>query len=55
MTVIIGVDPHKQSHTAVADGRYLSTEVTGGFTGHIMGMYAIDGVAAFDWADYEDP
>jgi xylan 1,4-beta-xylosidase len=35
------------------DGRYLSTEVAGGFTGRVIGMYATDGTVHFDWLDYE--
>ncbi|MFE7706971.1 glycoside hydrolase family 43 protein [Streptomyces sp. NPDC057486] len=35
------------------DGRYLSTEVAGGFTGRVMGMYASAGTVHFDWFDYE--
>ena len=38
---------------AELDGRYLSTEVAGGFTGRVIGMYAADGTVAFDWFDYE--
>ncbi|MEU1804131.1 glycoside hydrolase family 43 protein [Streptomyces sp. NPDC019937] len=38
---------------ATLDGRYLSTEVAGGFTGRVMGMYASAGAAHFDWFDYE--
>ncbi|QOV47486.1 glycoside hydrolase family 43 protein [Streptomyces chromofuscus] len=34
---------------AELDGRYLSTEVAGGFTGRVIGMYATEGRAAFDW------
>jgi beta-xylosidase len=30
-------------------GRYLSTEVAGGFTGRVIGMFAAGGTAAFDW------
>ena len=37
------------------DGRYLSTEVAGGFTGRVCGMYAVGGSAAFDWFDAELP
>ena len=37
---------------AELDGRYLSTEVTGGFLGRTIGIYAVDGAAAFDWFDY---
>ncbi|MGD0558891.1 MAG: hypothetical protein ABSA93_28435, partial [Streptosporangiaceae bacterium] len=41
--------------TALAelDGRYLSTEVAGGFTGRVIGMYATIGTVRFDWFDYE--
>ncbi|MFD0200877.1 MULTISPECIES: glycoside hydrolase family 43 protein [Saccharothrix] len=35
------------------DGRYLSTEVAGGFTGRVIGMYATRGTVHFDWFDYE--
>ena len=35
------------------DGRYLSTEVAGGFTGRVIGMYAAAGTVHFDWFDYE--
>ncbi|MFC8365601.1 glycoside hydrolase family 43 protein [Streptomyces griseorubiginosus] len=34
------------------DGRYLSTEVAGGFTGRVVGMYAAAGTVHFDWFDY---
>jgi beta-xylosidase len=37
---------------AELDGRYLSTEVASGFTGRVIGLYATDGSAAFDWFDY---
>ena len=51
---------HSDSTTARArtrtlarlDGRYLSTEVTGGFLGRMIGMYAVGGNAAFEWFDY---
>jgi hypothetical protein len=33
---------------AELDGRYLSTEVAGGFTGRVIGMYVTEGSAAFD-------
>ncbi len=35
------------------DGRYLSTEVAGGFTGSVIGMYATAGTVRFDWFHYE--
>lgn len=38
---------------AELDGRYLSTEVAGGFTGRVIGLYAAAGEVAFDWFDYE--
>ncbi|MEU8264084.1 glycoside hydrolase family 43 protein [Micromonospora sp. NPDC048999] len=38
---------------AELDGRYLSTEVAGGFTGRVIGMYAASGTVHFDWLDYE--
>jgi beta-xylosidase len=37
---------------AALDGRHLSTEVTGGFLGRTIGLYAVDGAPAFDWFDY---
>ena len=41
--------------TALAelDGKYLSTEVAGGFTGRVLGMYAAAGTVHFDWFDYD--
>jgi beta-xylosidase len=38
---------------AELDGRYLATEVTGGFLGRTIGMYAVGGSAFFDWFEYE--
>ncbi|WP_144124134.1 glycoside hydrolase family 43 protein [Catellatospora sichuanensis] len=38
---------------AELDGRHLSTEVAGGFTGRVIGMYAAAGTVRFDWFDYE--
>jgi hypothetical protein len=41
---------------AELDGRYLSTEVAGSFTGRVVGMYATEGTVAFDWYEYRpDP
>ncbi|HEY8983443.1 MAG TPA: glycoside hydrolase family 43 protein [Streptomyces sp.] len=34
---------------ASLDGRYLSTEVAGGFTGRVVGLYAAEGTVRFDW------
>jgi beta-xylosidase len=53
--VVLGVEEDGELRVlAEVDGRYLSTEVTGGFTGRVIGMYAIGGDAAFDWFDYEE-
>lgn len=41
-----------EAHLADLDGRYLSTEVAAGFTGRVIGMYAVEGTASFDWFDY---
>jgi hypothetical protein len=38
---------------ATLDGRYLSTEVAGGFTGRVIGMYAATGTVHFDWFHFE--
>ncbi|MGI5242035.1 glycoside hydrolase family 43 protein [Dactylosporangium sp. CA-139066] len=38
---------------ATLDGRYLSTEVAGGFTGRVLGVYADAGTVHCDWFDYE--
>lgn len=38
---------------AALDGRYLSTEVAGGFTGRVIGVYAATGTVHVDWFDYE--
>ena len=55
-TVSLGFERVDGSFTVLAeiDGRYLSTEMTGGFLGRVLGMYAIGGDAAFDWFDYEE-
>ncbi|RAG80907.1 glycoside hydrolase family 43 protein [Streptacidiphilus pinicola] len=37
---------------ATLEGRYLSTEVAGGFTGRVIGLYAAAGSVHFDWCDY---
>jgi hypothetical protein len=53
--VILGYADDTGEHTlAQVDGRYLSTEVTGGFLGRTIGMFAVDGDAAFDWFDYRE-
>lgn len=70
MVLTIATEPHPHGPDAVAlgyqdddglfqalarlDGRYLSTETTGGFLGRTVGMYAVGGDAAFDWFDYEE-
>jgi xylan 1,4-beta-xylosidase len=54
-TVYLGVEDPGGAFTTLAelDGRYLSTEVAGGFTGRVIGMYASSGTVRFDWFDYE--
>ncbi|WP_159765614.1 glycoside hydrolase family 43 protein [Streptomyces sp. HM190] len=54
-TVTLGFEEPDGTFTALAslDGRYLSTEVAGGFTGRVLGMYATADSAHFDWFDYE--
>jgi xylan 1,4-beta-xylosidase len=37
---------------AELDGRYLSTEVAGGFTGRLIGLYAAAGTVRADWFEY---
>ncbi|MEU4876463.1 glycoside hydrolase family 43 protein [Streptomyces sp. NPDC021608] len=51
----LGVEDPDGAFTALADldGRYLSTEVAGGFTGRVIGLYAASGTVRFDWFDYE--
>jgi hypothetical protein len=53
-SVIPGFHRGESHSLARLDGRYLSTEVTGGFLGRTIGMYAVGGDAAFDWFDYRE-
>ncbi|MYT74448.1 MULTISPECIES: glycoside hydrolase family 43 protein [unclassified Streptomyces] len=50
-TLTFGVTGPDGAFTALAalDGRYLSTEVAGGFTGRVIGLYAAEGTVHFDW------
>ncbi|MGW3354414.1 glycoside hydrolase family 43 protein [Streptomyces bungoensis] len=54
-TLTFGVEEQDGTFTELGalDGRYLSTEVAGGFTGRVIGMYAAAGTVHFDWFDYE--
>jgi xylan 1,4-beta-xylosidase len=54
-TLSFGVEEPDGTFTVLGtlDGRYLSTEVAGGFTGRVIGMYAAVGTVHFDWFDYE--
>jgi xylan 1,4-beta-xylosidase len=54
-TITFGIEEPDGTFTALAtlDGRYLSTEVAGGFTGRVIGLYATAGAVHFDWSDYE--
>lgn len=53
--ITLGVEEPDGTFTALAelDGRYLSTEVAGGFTGRVIGVYAAAGTVHVDWFDYE--
>ncbi|MFI6005191.1 hypothetical protein ACIA98_33110 [Streptomyces sp. NPDC051366] len=53
--VSLGAEGPDGTFTALAtlDGRYLSTEVAGGFTGRVIGTYAAEDTVHFDWFDYE--
>jgi xylan 1,4-beta-xylosidase len=51
-TIALSIDAGQPTVLAELDGRYLSTEVATGFTGRIIGLYAIEGSVAFDWFDY---
>jgi xylan 1,4-beta-xylosidase len=54
-TVSFGVEEPDGGFTSLGTlaGRYLSTEVAGGFTGRVIGMYALSGSVHFDWFDYQ--
>jgi beta-xylosidase len=54
-TLSLGFGEPGDTYTQLAalDGRYLSTEVAGGFTGRTLGMYAATGTVHFDWFDYQ--
>jgi hypothetical protein len=54
-TVTLGIEEPDGTFTVLGtlDGRYLSTEVAGGFTGRVIGLYAAAGTVHFDWFDYE--
>ena len=54
-TLCLGIEHDDGTFDVLAelDGRYLSTEVAGGFTGRVIGMYAATGTVRFDWFDYE--
>jgi xylan 1,4-beta-xylosidase len=54
-TIALGVEEPDGTFTVLGtlDGRYLSTEVAGGFTGRLIGMYAAAGTVHFNWFDYE--
>ena len=53
-TVTLGLERPDGSfdRLAVLDGRYLSTEVAGGFTGRLIGLYAAAGTVSADWFEY---
>ena len=53
--VVLGHDDERGEFVALATlpGRYLSTEVAGGFTGRVIGIFAAGGTASFDWYEYQ--
>ncbi|MEV8565148.1 glycoside hydrolase family 43 protein [Streptomyces sp. NPDC051322] len=53
--VSIGIEEPDGTYAELTalDGRYLSTEVAGGFTGRVIGMFASAGSVHFDWFGYE--
>ncbi|MEU6504839.1 glycoside hydrolase family 43 protein [Streptomyces sp. NPDC046942] len=53
--VTLGFEEPDGTFTALGalDGRYVSTEVAGGFTGRVIGVYAAAGTVHVDWFDYE--
>ncbi|MFD3842300.1 hypothetical protein ACFWWC_39550 [Streptomyces sp. NPDC058642] len=44
--VVLGIDGVR---LAEFDGRCLSAQVAGGFTGRVVGRCVLEGSAAFDW------
>ncbi|WP_432155327.1 glycoside hydrolase family 43 protein [Streptomyces sp. bgisy153] len=54
-TVSLGFENPEGGFVELAslDGRYLSTEVAGGFTGRVIGLFASAGSVDVDWYDYE--
>ncbi|MFI1354674.1 glycoside hydrolase family 43 protein [Streptomyces sp. NPDC020898] len=54
-TVTIGIEEPDGTFVELAslDGKYLATEVAGGFTGRVIGMFAGAGSVHFDWFEYE--
>ncbi|WNM26606.1 family 43 glycosylhydrolase [Demequina capsici] len=39
---------------ATLDGRYLATELAGGFTGRMIGLEALSGAASIEWVSYQE-
>jgi xylan 1,4-beta-xylosidase len=53
--VVLGLEDERGAFVTLATlpGRYVSTEVAGGFTGRVIGMFAVGGTAAFDCFEYQ--
>ncbi len=49
---ILDTDTGKETELGVAETRYLSSEVAGGFTGVVMGLFAIDADEKEAWAEF---
>jgi alpha-N-arabinofuranosidase len=46
-----GSDGRSWTGVGEVDGTFLTTEVAGGFVGCLVGPFAVDTVADFDWVD----
>lgn len=55
--VHLGFEDEAGRFVALADldGRYLATEVASGFSGRMLGLYAVGGTAAFGWYEFARP
>jgi beta-xylosidase len=53
-TVVLGFENEAGEFTELSrlDGRYLSAEVAGGFTGRVVGLLAAQGTVSFEWAEF---
>ncbi len=54
--IVLGIEDESEDLHEVGevDGRHLSTEMTGGFLGRVLGVYAVGGDASFDWFELSE-